>query len=103
MDADMKLNLRMIMDSLELPYEHVSGNPDGAMRLADAYPYIPGRRADNPDILYLALWEQLRGSEAYPKNVICIGARFRRFSHNTTISSAPFWTRSLQKRRSMTC
>jgi hypothetical protein len=63
----------MIMDTLELPYESVSGNPDSAMRLIEAYPYIPGRRADNPGILYLASWEQLRGSEVYPKNVICIG------------------------------
>lgn len=69
----MKLNLRMIMETLEPSYESVSGNPDGAMNLIDIYPFVSGLCSDTPDILYLASWEQFKEAGVYPKNVICIG------------------------------
>ncbi len=69
----MKLNLRMIMDLLDIPVDHISGNPDSAPKLIDIYPYIPERNFDTPGVLYLISWEQLQKSSFIPKDVICIG------------------------------
>ena len=69
----MKLNLRLIMDSLSPSYESVSGNPDCALNLIDIYPFVSGLGSDKQDIIYLAAWDQLRDAGVYPQNVICIG------------------------------
>ncbi|NLT13103.1 MAG: hypothetical protein GXY05_02030 [Clostridiales bacterium] len=68
----MKLNLGMIMDYLETPYEHVVGCPGGAMNLIGICPFI-AERPYAEDILYLAQWPQLRELHRLPENVICLG------------------------------
>ncbi len=61
------------MDSLNLPHEYVFGKPDCALNLTDIYPFVTGPVSDMPDIIYLASWNQLRGADVLPENVICIG------------------------------
>ena len=68
----MKLNLGVIMDCLETPYERAVGCPGGAMNLIGICPFI-AERPYAKDILYLAQWPQLRDLLRLPENVICLG------------------------------
>lgn len=75
----MKLNLGMIMDCLETPYERVVGCPGGAMNLIGICPFV-AERPYSTDILYLAQWPQLRDLHRLPENVICLGGGSSAFS-----------------------
>jgi hypothetical protein len=69
----MKLNMQLIMDLLDVPVEHVVGSPSGQMTLRSVYPYLPNRPNDAPEIIYLAAWEHLAAADRFPKFLLCVG------------------------------
>ncbi len=69
----MKLNVRLILDSLNYPIDHIIGNPDKQMDIYDVYPFVPDHACTQGCILYVATWDKVRNVEVLPKYLICIG------------------------------
>ena len=79
------MNMQMIIDSLDMPTEHVVGNPGGRADACDVYPFL-ARPCDAPEILYLqdgsmlhpsagsqsfcCAWAAVRGGGAVSQNGI---------------------------------
>jgi hypothetical protein len=67
------MNMQMIMDYLDMPTEHVVGNPGGRLTLCDVYPFLAGCPCDASEILYLARWEYVEAADQFPKFLLCVG------------------------------
>jgi hypothetical protein len=84
----MKLNLRMIMETLEPSYESVSGNPDGAMT-SSTYTRLSRARFRHAGHFIPGVLGAVQETDVYPQNVICIAAERRRaLFFRSTISAA---------------
>ena len=69
----MKLNLGLILNSLEYRKELVCLEESDTVRSIDAIPYLPEYKYTAPNILYIFTWEQLRTFAGNPDTVLCIG------------------------------
>jgi hypothetical protein len=69
----MKLNMQLILDSLDVPVEHIVGNPGGRMVLRGVYPLLNDRPCDASEILYITTWDGIAAAHRYPKFLICLG------------------------------
>lgn len=69
----MKLNLGLIVNSLEFDKDLVCLDDSDAMRYIDAIPYLGGNSYIAPNILYLFKWDQLRTNTGNLDSVLCIG------------------------------
>lgn len=69
----MKLNIKMILDSLDMPITHIVGDQGNHLKLHDVYHYTPERSCNDAGVIYLGNWDDFRLAKKLPKHVICIG------------------------------
>lgn len=69
----MKLNISIVINSIDTPYDFLVGQPNFPLKLAGICPFLQSSTTLSDDMLYIAHWFRFAEANLLPKYIICIG------------------------------